>query len=46
MNPNSLSGLTVLITRPSNQVESMRRAIESEGAKVLSLPLIEIKSSE
>jgi len=44
MNPNSLSGLTVLITRPSNQVESMRRAIESEGAKVLSLPLIEIKA--
>lgn len=44
MNPNSLSGLTVLITRPSNQVDSMRRAIESAGAKVLSLPLIEIKA--
>ena len=44
MDPNSLSGLTVLITRPSNQVDSMRRAIESEGAKVLSLPLIEIKA--
>lgn len=44
MNPNSLSGLTVLITRPSNQVDSLRRAIESGGAKALSLPLIEIKS--
>jgi len=44
MNSNSLSGLTVLITRPSNQVDSMRRAIEAAGAKALSLPLIEIKS--
>ena len=44
INPNSLSGLTVLITRPSNQVESLRRAIESGGAKVLSLPLIEIRA--
>jgi uroporphyrinogen-III synthase len=43
-NPNSLSGLTVLITRPTNQVESLRRAIESGGAKVLSLPLIEIRA--
>ena len=42
--PNSLSGLTVLITRPSNQVDSLRRAIESDGAKVLSLPLIEINA--
>lgn len=44
INPNSLSGLTVLITRPSNQVDTLRRAIESDGANVLSLPLIEIKS--
>ena len=44
INPNSLSGLTVLITRPSNQVDSLRRAIESDGAKVLSLPLIEIRA--
>jgi len=44
MTPNSLSGLTVLITRPSNQVDSLRRAIESDGAKALSLPLIEIKT--
>jgi len=44
INPNSLSGLTVLITRPSNQAGSLRRAIESDGAKVLSLPLIEIKA--
>ena len=44
INPNSLSGLTVLITRPSNQVDSLRRAIESDGAKVLSLPLIEINA--
>ena len=44
INPNFLSGLTVLITRPSNQVESLRRAIESGGAKVLSLPLIEIRA--
>ena len=44
INTNSLSGLVVLITRPSNQVESLRRAIESGGAKVLSLPLIEIRA--
>ena len=42
--PNSLSGLIVLITRPSNQADALRRAIESDGAKVLSLPLIEIKA--
>ena len=42
MNQHSLSGLTVLITRPSNQADSLRRAIESAGAKTLSLPLIEI----
>ena len=44
INPNSLSGLIVLITRPSNQVDTLRREIESGGAKVLSLPLIEIKA--
>ena len=44
MHSNSLTGHTVLITRPSNQVDSLRRAIESDGAKVLSLPLIEIKA--
>ncbi|PCI75909.1 MAG: hypothetical protein COB20_11860 [SAR86 cluster bacterium] len=44
MNPKPLSGLTVLITRPSNQADSMQRAIESDGAKALSLPLIEIKA--
>ena len=44
INPNFLSGLTVLITRPSNQVDTLRREIESGGAKVLSLPLIEIKA--
>lgn len=43
MNATSLSGLTVLVTRPSNQIDSMRKAIESCGAKVLPLPLIEIK---
>lgn len=42
MNQHSLSGLTVLITRPLNQADSLRRAIESAGAKTLSLPLIEI----
>jgi len=44
MNPKPLSGLTVLITRPSNQADSLLRAIESIGAKVLSLPLIEIQA--
>jgi len=44
MNPKPLSGLTVLITRPSNQGEGMQRAIESNGGKVLPLPLIEIKA--
>ena len=42
MNQHSLSGLTVLITRPLNQADSLRRSIESAGAKTLSLPLIEI----
>lgn len=44
MHANSLTGLIVLLTRPSLQGDDMRRAIESFGAKVLSLPLIEIKS--
>lgn len=44
MNSNSLSGLIVLLTRPSIQVDNMRRAIESSGAEVLSLPLIEINA--
>ena len=44
MNRNSLSGLSVLITRPAAQADSLRRAIESAGATVLSLPLIEIKA--
>lgn len=43
MNAKSLSGLTVLVTRPSNQVERLRKALESCGAKILALPLIEIK---
>tara|TARA_B110000444_G_scaffold257116_1_gene294920 strand:- start:755 stop:1543 length:789 start_codon:yes stop_codon:yes gene_type:complete len=43
MNSKSLSGLTVLVTRPSNQIERLCKAIESCGAKTLSLPLIEIK---
>jgi len=44
MNSKSLSGLTVLITRPKNQADSLRHAIESAGGKVLSLPLIEIEA--
>lgn len=44
MNRNSLSGLSVLITRPATQADSLRHAIESAGATVLSLPLIEIKA--
>lgn len=44
MSPNPLSGLIILVTRPSNQVDKMRREVESAGAKVLSLPLIEIKA--
>jgi uroporphyrinogen-III synthase len=44
INTNSLSGLVVLITRPSNQVDTLKRAIESDGAKVLSLPLIKIEA--
>lgn len=42
MDSNSLSGLTVLITRPSSQAATMGRAIESAGAKFVSLPLIAI----
>ena len=42
--PNSLSGLIVLITRSSNQAGTLRQAIEFGGAKVLSLPFIEIKA--
>jgi len=44
MNAKSLSGLNVLITRPANQADTLRRAIEAAGAEVLSLPLIEIKA--
>lgn len=44
MNRHSLSGLTVLITRPSNQADNLKLAIESAGAKALSLPLIEINT--
>ncbi len=42
MNPDSLSGLTVLVTRPSSQQQAMQQAIESRGGAVVSLPLIEI----
>ncbi|MEX0963244.1 MAG: uroporphyrinogen-III synthase [Pseudohongiellaceae bacterium] len=44
MNSASLSGLVVLITRPSNQISSTQLAIESAGAETLSLPLIEIQA--
>ncbi len=43
MNSDSLSGLTVLITRPSNQQHAMQRAIEARGGEVVALPLIEIQ---
>lgn len=42
MNSDALSGQTVLVTRPSNQQQSMQQLIESQGGSVLSLPLIEI----
>jgi uroporphyrinogen-III synthase len=42
MNSDSLAGLTVLITRPSTQQQTLQRAIEEKGGAVLSLPLIEI----
>ena len=42
MNSDSLSGLTVLITRPSNQQQVLQQAVEDAGGRVLSLPLIEI----
>lgn len=44
MNIDSLTGLVVLITRPLNQVSNMQQALESAGARVLSLPLIEIQA--
>ena len=44
MNTESLSGLVVLITRPSNQLVVTQQAIESAGASVLALPLIEIQA--
>ena len=44
MNTVSLSGLVVLITRPSNQVGKTQHVLESAGASVLSLPLIEIQA--
>lgn len=42
MNSDSLSGLTVLITRPSNQQQVLQQAIEDAGGRVLSLPLMDI----
>ncbi len=42
MNPDSLSGLTVLVTRPSNQQQAMQQAIESRSGAIVSLPLVEI----
>lgn len=44
MNPSSLSGLTVLITRPRDQADTLKHLIESAGAQALSLPLIEISA--
>ncbi len=44
MNTDSLSGLIVLITRPSNQISDTQQALEAAGAGVLSLPLIEIQA--
>jgi uroporphyrinogen-III synthase len=44
MTSNSLSGLIVLITRPATQADKLRQAIEHDGAKVLSFPLIEINA--
>lgn len=43
MNTVSLSGLVVLITRPTRQSTSVQEAIESAGGAVLALPLIEIQ---
>jgi len=43
MSSVSLSGLVVLITRPANQSDGIRQAIESAGGEVLSLPLIAIE---
>ena len=42
MNSKTIAGLTVLITRPSNQQQPLQQAIENNGGVVLSLPLIEI----
>lgn len=46
MNSDFLSGLTVLLTRPSKQQQIMRQTIEALGGAVLSLPLIEIQPLE
>tara|TARA_R110002073_G_scaffold251609_2_gene414165 strand:- start:334 stop:1122 length:789 start_codon:yes stop_codon:yes gene_type:complete len=44
MNIDSLTGLVVLITRPSNQLPITQKALEAAGARILSLPLIEIRA--
>lgn len=44
MTSGALSGLVILITRPSNQSSVMQQALESQGAAVLSLPLIHIEA--
>lgn len=44
MSIDSLSGLVVLITRPSNQSRLTQQALEAAGARVLAIPLIEIRA--
>lgn len=42
----SLSGKKVLITRPADQSEGFSRLLESKGAKVYKLPMIELVASK
>jgi uroporphyrinogen III methyltransferase / synthase len=42
MGPGRLAGCRVLLTRPAEQAEGWRRALEAEGAVVLGYPTIEV----
>src|SRR5207247_11475084 len=40
--PGALSGLTVLVTRPTEQASRLSTALADEGAEILELPTIQI----
>ncbi len=43
---DALSGITVLVTRPSHQADNLVRLIESHGGEALRFPTLEIESAD